>query len=51
MNLAELLDKLKEMINELQKPCENCQEFDCSECNIKAEDCPMVSSLKRWQNE
>lgn len=47
MSNAELLDKLKEMISELQESCEDCQEFDCSECNIKAENCPMVSSLKR----
>lgn len=51
MKSAELLEKLKEMISELKESCEDCQEFDCSECNIKVEDCPMVSSFRRWQNE
>ena len=37
MTNAELISKLVDILEEVRKPCEDCQEFDCDNCKFKWE--------------
>lgn len=35
---SEILERLRSLLEELEKPCnEECQEFDCYGCKVKAD--------------